>query len=116
MFTSGGATAGPGALVDAMIRAAGFKNLQRRPGYGAVNLERLILEPPTAFILGFFDVAVDAFQRWSIGHNAALTDLTRRRPRIALPAAILGCPAWFAADGAALHGRRTGVPMDKVGG
>src|SRR5579863_2648694 len=54
-LTSGGDTAGGGVLVDAMIRAAGFSNLAARPGYSAISPERLLLQPPGLFVLGFFD-------------------------------------------------------------
>ncbi len=98
-LTSGGDTAGAGVLVDAMIRAAGFSNLAARPGYSAISLERLLLRPPRLFVLGFFDQDMAAGERWSVGREAALRRLIAHRQSVSLPAAILGCPAWFAADG-----------------
>ncbi|HEY1881140.1 MAG TPA: ABC transporter substrate-binding protein [Caulobacteraceae bacterium] len=100
-LTSGGDTAGAGVLVDAMIRAAGFANLDTRPGYGVISLERLLLDPPSLFVLGFFDQDMAAGERWSVGREAALRRLIATRQSVSLPASILGCPAWFAADGAA---------------
>jgi iron complex transport system substrate-binding protein len=100
-LTSGGDTAGGGVLVDAMIRAAGFSNLNARPRYGGVSLERLLMSPPKLFVLGFFDQDMAVGERWSVGRNQALRRQIAGRASISLPASILGCPAWFAADGAA---------------
>jgi iron complex transport system substrate-binding protein len=100
-LTSGGDTLGPATLIDAMIGAAGFTNLAPHPGYGVISLERLLLDPPSLFVLGFYDDTLDANERWSVGREAALRRLTARRASVSLPGAILGCPAWFVADGAA---------------
>ena len=100
-LTSGGDTAGPDVLVGAMIRAAGFANLDANPGYRAISLEALLLHPPSLFVLGFFDQDMSASERWSVGREAALRRLIAGRQSVSLPASILGCPAWFAADGAA---------------
>jgi iron complex transport system substrate-binding protein len=101
-LTSGGATTGEGTLIDAMMRAAGLSNIAGGRGYHALSLERLILQPPRMFVLGFFDPAQDPVQGWSPGRHQALERLIRTRPSISLPSTILGCPAWFAADGARL--------------
>ncbi|HXV00256.1 MAG TPA: ABC transporter substrate-binding protein [Caulobacteraceae bacterium] len=107
--TSGGDTMGRGTLVDAMLRAAGFANLAARAGFGVISLERLALAPPALLVLGFFDQNMAAYERWSIGRQPVLRSLIARRAAVSLPAAILGCPAWFAADGSrdlAAWGRR----------
>ena len=69
-------------------------------GYSELSLESLVANPPAAIVGGFFDTAAVARQPWGIGRHRALRDLMRRHGLISLPAAILGCPAWFAADGA----------------
>jgi iron complex transport system substrate-binding protein len=99
--TSGGDTAGPDTLIDAMLRAAGLANLAPGPGFRVLSLERLILDPPAAVVLGFFDAVQGAFQHWGIGRRAPFQRLAKDRAIISLPGAILGCPAWFATDGAA---------------
>jgi iron complex transport system substrate-binding protein len=107
--TSGGDTMGRGTLVDAMLRAAGFTNLAARAGYGVISLERLVLAPPALLALGFFDQNMAAYERWSVGRQAVLKSFIARRATVFLPGAILGCPAWFAADAArdlAAWGRR----------
>lgn len=98
-FTPSGFTTGPGSLVDAMLRAAGMTNLATGSTWKPIPLERLVMHPPTAFVLGFFDTFAVAMQRWGPGRHAALKKRLPGRTVASLPSAILGCPAWFAADG-----------------
>jgi iron complex transport system substrate-binding protein len=98
-LTSGGYSAGPGSLIDAMLRGAGFANQNRHAGFSAISLEQLVLNPPAALALGFFDPAGSALARWSPGRHRVVSETIRTRPSVALPASILACPAWFAADG-----------------
>ncbi|MEO8812513.1 MAG: ABC transporter substrate-binding protein [Caulobacteraceae bacterium] len=100
-LTSGDATTGGGTLIDAMLRATGLTNLESGHGYRTVSLERMVLFPPAALVLGYFDAPSLAGQRWSVGRHAAVRRLAAARTLVSLPAAVLGCPAWFAADGAA---------------
>lgn len=97
-LTSGGDTAGRATLIDAMLRAAGLTNLVAVAGFPTLSLESLVLSPPAALVLGFFDAEADAFQHWSLGRRASLRRLAEQRAIVSLPAALLGCPAWFAAD------------------
>lgn len=104
-FTPTGFTTGPGSLVDAMMRAAGMRNLATGSTWKPIPLERLVMTPPSAFVLGFFDTFAVAMQRWGPGRHAALRKRLAGRTAASLPSAILGCPAWFAADGAELLAR-----------
>lgn len=99
-LTPAGYTAGTGTLIDAMLRAAGLDNLSGGGGFHALRLEALVLKPPTALVEGFFDAALEAFQRWSVGRHRVLRRLAEGRTLASLPGSMLGCPAWFAADGA----------------
>ncbi|MDB5459945.1 MAG: transporter substrate-binding protein [Caulobacteraceae bacterium] len=99
-LTPGAATAGPGTLVDAILGAAGLDNQERRPGYRVLSLERLALSPPSQLVLGFFDAFALDRAWWSPAHGGAMRATMHRRTLASLPGAILGCPAWFAADGA----------------
>ena len=99
-LTPSGFTTGPGSLVDAMMRAAGMTNLATGSTWKPIPLERLVMHPPSAFVLGFFDAFAVAMQRWGPGRHAALKARLPGHTAAALPSAILGCPAWFAADGA----------------
>lgn len=99
-LTAGGFTAGKGTLVDSILKAAGFTNAAPGPFFAPVSVERIALFPPARFVLGFFDQARGDWRgpgRHPVIHRAA-----RDRVAARLPAAALTCPAWFAADAAAL--------------
>ena len=94
--TPGGFTAGRGTLIGAMLRAAGFANAETGRGFVAAPLERLVLNPPSAFVLGFFDMA--RFTRWDLSRHPVLERTRRGRTLASLPGKLLHCPAWFAAE------------------
>lgn len=98
-FTPSGFTTGPGSLVDAMLRAAGMTNLATGSTWKPIPLERLVMHPPQAFVLGFFDSFAVAMQRWGPGRHSALKARLPGRTVASLPSSVLGCPAWFAAEG-----------------
>jgi iron complex transport system substrate-binding protein len=98
-LTPSGVTAGRGVLVDAMLRAAGFRNGETGAFYPTLSLERLALDPPNALVLGFFDAVGAARQSWGVGRQQVMRRLIRERAVASLPASVLGCPAWFAGDG-----------------
>lgn len=99
-LTTGGFTSGGGTLIDAIFRAAGLANLAPHPGFGAVSVERIAMNPPARFVLGFFD-QVRADWRGP-GRHPVVRDAARGRIVASLPSTTLTCPAWFAADGAAM--------------
>ncbi|MDZ4364109.1 ABC transporter substrate-binding protein [Brevundimonas sp.] len=99
-LTAGGFTAGPGTLIGAILGAAGYPNLATSPGFSAVSVERIALFPPTRFVLGFFD-QVRADWRGP-GRHPVVRRAAQGRTAARLPAAALSCPAWFAADAAAI--------------
>jgi iron complex transport system substrate-binding protein len=96
-MTPGAFTSGSGTLVDAVLTAAGLANATTAPGFQPAPLERVILSPPGAFVLGFFDTA--RFTRWQVARHPALERARADRTVASLPAKLLGCPAWFAAEG-----------------
>jgi iron complex transport system substrate-binding protein len=98
-LTPGGATAGPGTLVDAILGAAGLRNAEKGPGYRTLSLERLALQPPQAMVLGFFDAFSLGRAWWSPARSGPM-QAARGRALASLPGKLLSCPAWFAADGA----------------
>lgn len=101
-LTPGGFTAGPGTLVDQILRAAGMTNAERRPGYSSAPLEALVLNPPATVVLGFFDTFQLAGDSWGAGRHSALRDIVRHRAVASLPGELLGCPDWTAAEAVAL--------------
>ena len=99
-LTPGGYTAGANTLVDAMLKAAGYANATKSPYFAPVSLERMVMSPPAAVVLGLFDLAKAGSDRWGPGRHAALRDAIRTRTVADLPAKVVGCAGWFAADGA----------------
>jgi iron complex transport system substrate-binding protein len=105
-LTPGGATTGPGTLTDAVLRAAGMTNAERRPGYQTVSLEQLALDPPGAVVLGFFDTFQLAGDSWGLGRHRVLQRVARQRAVASLPGSLLGCPDWSAAEAVELLAQR----------
>jgi iron complex transport system substrate-binding protein len=97
-LTPGGVTAGPGTLVDAILRAAGLTNLETRRGYNTVSLEALALRPPEAVVLGFFDTFQLAGASWSLGGHRVFRRVVEERAVASLSGELLGCPDWSAAE------------------
>lgn len=96
-LTAGGWTTGAGTLVDAMMRAAGLANGWDGPAFAPVSIEQLILKPPRRYVLGFFD-AVRADRRGA-GRHPSIRRRAALRTVVSLSGSMLGCPAWFVADG-----------------
>ncbi|MFJ6023963.1 ABC transporter substrate-binding protein [Brevundimonas sp. NPDC092305] len=101
-LTPGGFTAGPGTLIDAILLAGGFRNAARDPGFNPVSVERIALFPPARFILAFFDQPRADWR--GPGRHPVVRKAAEGRVAARLPAAALTCPAWFAADAAAMIG------------
>jgi len=108
-LTPGGFTAGRGTLMDAILKAAGFANLAPSAGFAPVSVERVALSPPRRFILGMFDRIRDDWR--GPGRHPVIQAAVKNRVAAHLPASTLSCPAWFAADAAAMAriGTRAGV-------
>jgi iron complex transport system substrate-binding protein len=101
-LTPGGVTAGPGTLVDAVLRAAGMTNAETRPGYQTVSLEEMALSPPKTVVLGFFDTFQLSGDSWGVGRHRVLQRVAATRSVARLPGALLGCPDVGAAEATAL--------------
>ena len=99
-LTPGGFTAGRETLVDAIFHAAGYRNAADRPYFNPVSVERIALFPPVRFVLGFFDQPRGDWR--GPGRHPVVRKAAEGRVAARLPAAALTCPAWFAADAAAL--------------
>lgn len=99
-LTAGGFTAGRGTLVDAVLRAAGYSNAAAAPFFAPVSVERIALFPPARFVLGFFDQLRADWR--GPGRHPVVQRAAQGRVAARLPAAVLTCPAWFAADAAAI--------------
>ena len=99
-LTPGGATAGRGTLIGAMLEAAGLTSAAARPGYSTVSLEQLVVKPPAAVVLGFFDPFMLANAHWGPGRHQVLRKAAQGRTIASLSGAVLGCPGWFVAEAA----------------
>ncbi len=99
-LTAGGFTAGRGALVDAILAAAGLANVVKAPGFAPVSVERIVMWRPAWFVLGFFDQPRGDWR--GPGRHPAVMRAAQGRIAARLPAASLTCPAWFAADAAVM--------------
>ena len=97
-LTSAGFSAGPGTLIDAIMRAAGLSNATTTPGYQSISMERFVAAPPDGFVLGFFDAQGLAAQPWGSGRHDVLRRMLKGRTIGALSPAVSGCPAWFVGE------------------
>lgn len=95
-LTDGAYTAGPGTLVDAILRATGLTNRARHPGFAPAPLERVMLDPPAVLVFGRFDAP--GHGRWAPVRGSLLSKAAARAAMVKLPGALLACPAWFAGD------------------
>jgi iron complex transport system substrate-binding protein len=109
-LTPAGYTAGPGTLIDAVLTSAGLTNLSRAPYFSEIPLERMVMNPPPALVLGFYDAYGVAAQQWGPGRNAAMQRIARQRAIATLPASLIGCPGWFAADAVTILAKARGGP------
>ncbi len=95
-LTASGWTSGPGTLVDAVMSAGGLDNATKAPGFGAVGLEALALNPPDRFVLSFFDRP--GSDRHGVGRHEVVRRAVAAGETRVIPAALLSCPAWFTAE------------------
>lgn len=98
-FTPTGYSSGSGTLMDAMLRAAGLTNAVVGAAWAPIPLERIVRDPPSAFVLGFFEDFATAMTRWGPGRHAALRKRVAGHTVASLPGAMIGCPAWFIGEG-----------------
>lgn len=94
-ITPSGFTAGSGTLTDAVLRAAGLRNVAPA-GFSPIRLEHLVLNPPSLFIKAFFEaVRID---RRGPGRGRVVARMAEGRTAAQLPGSLLTCPAWFASE------------------
>ena len=95
-----GASAGPGVMIDALIRAAGGRNFKTEPGWSVAPLEAVIQTPPALIALGFFETGRTSMDAWSPARHPTLRRALARADIVSLPAASVSCEAWYAIDAA----------------
>ncbi len=92
--------AGRGVLMDAVITAAGGRNIRTDASWTVLPLERLIQTPPALIALGFFDSGRDRMNAWSPSRHPALRRALANTRTVNLPPATVSCEAWYAIDAA----------------
>lgn len=102
VFSPNGFTAGPGTLVDDVIRRSGFDNLAGRRSFGAyhhVPLEILLSEPPDVLIIDSVEESKPSLASQILSHPALLR-LSERIRLISIPSRLWICPGFGLADAA----------------
>jgi iron complex transport system substrate-binding protein len=99
-LSGGGGVAGSGVLMDAVISAAGGRNIRTEASWTVLPLERLVQTPPALIALGFFDTGRDRMNSWSPSRHLAVRRALARARTVHLPTATISCEAWYAIDAA----------------
>lgn len=99
-LSGGGAVAGRGTMMDAVISAAGGRNIRTEASWQVLPLERLVRTPPALIALGFFDTSRDRVNAWSPARHPTLRRALANARTVALPPAAIACEAWYAVDAA----------------
>lgn len=99
-LSAGGAVAGSGTMIDAMIAAAGGRNIRTEASWQVLPLERMVQTPPALVALGFFDTGREQVNAWSPSHHPALRRALAKARTVRLPPAAIACEAWYSIDGA----------------
>ena len=99
-LSAGGAVAGRDVLMDAVINAAGGRNLRGEANWTVLPLERMVETPPALIALGFFETGRTALNAWSPSRHPALRRALAGARTVSLPAATISCEAWYAIDAA----------------
>ncbi len=101
-LSAGGAVAGSGVLMDAVLRAAGGRNLWTQASWSVLPLERMVELPPALIALGFFDTGRTRLDAWAPSRHPVLRRALAQARTITLPAPAIACDAWTAIDAAEL--------------
>lgn len=99
-LSAGGAVAGSGTMMHAVIEAAGGRNAHEGESWTLLPLERLVEMPPALIALGFFDHGRSRVNPWLPGRHPALRRAFARAETVTLPTAAISCEAWYAIDAA----------------
>lgn len=91
-----GGSAGAGTYVAQAMAVAGYDSLAAtlgQSGWGRLDLENLVLSPPRAFVVSFFDRDSQALRR-SFGRHPVLAAALARHPVVEVPGRMWGCGGW----------------------
>lgn len=99
-LSAGGAVAGSGTMMDAVITAAGGRNLRSEASWTVLPLERLVETPPALVAMGFFDSGREQANAWSPSRHPAFRRALANARTVRLAPATISCEAWYAIDAA----------------
>lgn len=99
-LSAGGAVAGRGTLMDAVIVASGGRNLWTGESWTVLPLERMAETPPALIALGFFNGGRERMNAWSPSRHPVLQRALSHGQTLQLPPASISCEAWYAIDAA----------------
>lgn len=99
-LSAGGAVAGRGVMMDAVIRAAGGRNVWTGDGWTVLPLERMVETPPALIALAFFDGGRERMNAWSPSRHPVLRHALANARTVGLPPASISCEAWYDIDAA----------------
>lgn len=99
-LSAGGAVAGRGTMLDAMISAAGGRNVRSEESWQVMPLERMVETPPALIALGFFEHQRTGMNAWLPGRHVAVQRALANARTVNLPLASISCEAWTAIDAA----------------
>lgn len=94
--TPGGVTAGAHTMIDAIMRAAGLRNIAAEKGasyWPSLPAEALLLDPPDMIVAGFFTSRDERINHWSAARHPALKEMMTSRPSVILDADLVSCAA-----------------------
>jgi iron complex transport system substrate-binding protein len=87
-------------MMDAVIEAAGGRNVHQGQSWTVLPLERLVEMPSALIALGFFDHGRSRVNPWLPGQHPAVREALARTHTVTLPLAAISCEAWYAIDAA----------------
>ena len=99
-LSAGGAVAGSGTMMDAVIAAAGGRNVRTDASWTMMPLERMTATPPALVALGFFEHGRTEMNVWSPSRHPAVRRALTQARTVSLPLAAISCEAWYAIDAA----------------
>ena len=99
-LSAGGAVAGRGVLMDAVIEAAGGRNVWTERSWTVLPLERMVETPPALIALGFFNSGRTRVDAWSPARHPVLRRALSQARTVSLSPAAISCEAWYAIDAA----------------
>ncbi len=102
--SSGGAVAGSGVMMDAVISAAGGRNASLAQSWNVLPLESFVAAPPAFVATGFLDTGRTQMNAWSPSRHPVFQRMLARAHRVDLPAPAISCQAWTAIDAAEILG------------